>query len=126
MTLHVNSAHLEYLTPEREDVAFLEDDTSDFDSIWQLEKGAKEGLTNGVDHSPTQPKNLNCIHSKKAMAAAAASNTPAVAAMDSPMSTSTEISEVSMSSPAHSSTSSGAGAIQKRLKVIVIYRVHLD
>ena len=41
MTLHVNAAHLEYLTPEREDVAFLEDD-SDFDSIWQLEKGAKE------------------------------------------------------------------------------------
>ena len=40
MTLHVNSAHLEYLTPEREDVAFLEDyeSMSDFDSIWQLEK----------------------------------------------------------------------------------------
>ena len=36
----VNSAHLEYLTPEREDVAFLEDyeSMSDFDSIWQLEK----------------------------------------------------------------------------------------
>ena len=94
MTLHVNSAHLEYLTPEREDVAFLEDDTSEFDSIWQLEKGAKEGLTNGVDESPTQPKTLNCIHSKK----------PATNPMDSPMSTSTEISEVgSMSSPAHSS-----------------------
>ena len=39
-SLTVNSAHLEYLTPEREDVAFLEDyeSMSDFDSIWQLEK----------------------------------------------------------------------------------------
>jgi hypothetical protein len=56
MTLHVNTAHLEYLTPEREDICFLEDDglDSDFTSIWQLEKEAKEGLTNGVDDSPTQ------------------------------------------------------------------------
>ncbi len=111
MTLHVNSAHLEYLTPEREDVAFLED-TEDFDSIWQLEKDAKEGLTNGVDQSPTGPNgpknNLNHAYKKN---------------MDSPMSTcevmsTSEVmsaSEASESSPCHSVTSSGA--IQKRFKV---------
>ena len=27
---------------------------SDFDSIWQLERGAKEGLTSGIDESPTE------------------------------------------------------------------------
>ena len=100
MTLHVNTAHLEYLTPEREDIAFLEDDCSDFDSIWQLEKGAREGLTNFDDSSPSHdPKNLNCIHSNK----------PKL--VDSPMSTaSTEVSEMSTSSPVH-------GAIQKRYKI---------
>ena len=105
MTLHVNTAHLEYLTPEREDIAFLEDDCSDFDSIWQLEKGAREGLTNFDDSSPSHdPKNLNCIHSNK----------PKL--VDSPMSTastevsSTATSEMSTSSPVH-------GAIQKRYKI---------
>ena len=33
-----------------------------------VQQGAKEGLTNGVDQSPTQPKNLNCIHSKQKVA----------------------------------------------------------
>lgn len=103
MTLHVNTAHLEYLTPEREDVAFLEDyDNSDFDSIWQLEKDAKEGLTNGVDESPTQAKYLNFE--------------PKVQE-SSPMSTSTEVSS---ESPLHTSASAAAasgGAIQKRFKL---------
>ena len=35
-----------------------------------FQQGAKEGLTNGVDQSPTQPKNLNCIHSKQKVASA--------------------------------------------------------
>ena len=41
---------------ERDDVDFLEDlqMDSDFDSIWQLERGAKEGLTSGIDESPTE------------------------------------------------------------------------
>ena len=100
MTLHVNSAHLEYLTPEQEDVAFLEDDglDSDFDSIWQLEKGAKEGLTNGVDDSPTTT--FKVAHKMAAK-------------VESPMSTAST-SEVSSStdtmSPVH-------GAIQKRFKI---------
>lgn len=148
MTLHVNTAHLEYLTPEREDVCFLEDDglDSDFDSIWQLEKSAKEGLTNGVDDSPTRVKNLNCIHAART----------ALAEADSPMSTCTEMSDgsncfscqptllnkevvaaaaaaaatsnpascsSSSSSPSHSKSSSSStppssGAIQKRPKII--------
>ena len=101
MTLHVNTAHLEYLTPEREDIAFLEDENLEFDSIWQLEAGAKEGLTNFNDSPSHDPKNLNCIHSNK----------PKLP-VDSPMSTaSTEVgSEMSTSSPVH-------GAIQKRYKI---------
>ena len=65
-----------------------------------FKQGAKEGLTNGVDQSPTQPKNLNCIHSKQKMAAGGNGN-GGPQQMDSPMSTSTEVSEVSGSSPAH-------------------------
>lgn len=62
-----------------------------------------------MDQSPTQPKNLNCIHSKQKVAASAGSNANGPQQMDSPMSTSTEVSEVSGSSPAHSTTSSSAG-----------------
>ena len=39
-----------------------------------FQQGAKEGLTNGVDQSPTQPKNLNCIHSKQKVASAGGGN----------------------------------------------------
>lgn len=51
---HTNQPTLDFLTPERDEVYFLEDDglDSDFDSIWQLERGAKEGLTSGIDESP--------------------------------------------------------------------------
>lgn len=115
MTLHVNTAHLEYLTPEREDVAFLEDyDNSDFDSIWQLEKDAKEGLTNGVDESPTQANKYLNFEAKGQSSS-------------SPMSTSTEVSS---ESPLHTSSmmppaaaaaasmaSASGGAIQKRFKL---------
>ena len=73
-----------------------------------FQQGAKEGLTNGVDQSPTQPKNLNCIHSKQKVASAGG-NANGPQQIDSPMSTSTEVSEVSGSSPAHSTTSSSAG-----------------
>ena len=61
-----------------------------------------------MDLSPTQPKNLNCIHSKQKVASVGG-NANGPQQMDSPMSTSTEVSEVSGSSPAHSTTSSSAG-----------------
>ena len=92
---------LDFLTPERDEVDFLEDDCldSDFDSIWQLERGAKEGLTSGIDESPTETGPMKVASE--------------VAKVDSPMSTSTEVSETtSTCSPVHNN-----GAIQKRIRM---------
>jgi uncharacterized C2H2 Zn-finger protein len=88
MTLHVNSVHLDYLTPESEDKSFLEeaDFHQDVGQMWQLERRAKEGLTSGVDKSPMTA--------------------------ESPMSTSAETSEV------NSRQDCNGGAIQKRPRLI--------
>jgi uncharacterized C2H2 Zn-finger protein len=54
MTVHVNAAHLEYLTPDCEQREFLEEGLdADFDNVWKLDEDAKEGLTNGVARSPS-------------------------------------------------------------------------
>ncbi len=120
MTLHVNTAHLEYLTPEREDVCFLEDKLEDMDSIWQLEKGAREGLTNGVDHSPTDPPprppplgfhSVASTTSSSSCSSSSGVTSNVKGNMDSPMSTSTD-SPVHLPRVQHEQQS--GGAIQKR------------
>lgn len=122
MTLHVNSAHLEYLTPEREFGGGFSEFEEDFDSIWQLERQAKEGLTNGLGDSPTDdikspPKEMN----KRARGSDS---------IDSPMSTCTEASEATdnsnrygegssssvTSSPGPRAAALSGGAIQKRIR----------
>jgi len=54
MELHVNSAHLDFLTPESDDMQYLEDGGhGDWGSLWELDKCAGgEGLTGGVADSP--------------------------------------------------------------------------
>jgi len=54
LQLHVNSAHLDFLTPESEDLEYLEDGAdSDWGSLWELDKAAGgAGLTSGVAGSP--------------------------------------------------------------------------
>jgi len=55
MELHVNSAHLDFLTPESDGLQYLESGggMGEWKSIWDLDKCAgEEGLTGGVDDSP--------------------------------------------------------------------------
>jgi hypothetical protein len=51
---HVNSEHMQFLTPELEHgTAYLDSDTAQFGSLWELEKSALEGLTqDGLENSP--------------------------------------------------------------------------
>ena len=44
----MNSEHMQFLTPELEHgTGYLESDTAQFGSLWELEKSALEGLTQG-------------------------------------------------------------------------------
>ena len=55
LELHVNTAHLDFLTPESEDLNYLEAGAgnSDWGSLWELDRCAGEaGLTGGVADSP--------------------------------------------------------------------------
>ena len=55
LELHVNMAHLDFLTPESEDTNYLEagDCRADWGSLWELERCAGgAGLTGGVADSP--------------------------------------------------------------------------
>ena len=55
LELHVNTAHLDFLTPESEDTNYLEagDCRADCGSLWELERCAGgAGLTGGVADSP--------------------------------------------------------------------------
>ena len=55
LELHVNTAHLDFLTPESEDLNYLEAGAghSDWGSLWELDRCAREaGLTGGVSNSP--------------------------------------------------------------------------
>lgn len=51
---HVNSEHLQFLTPELEHgTAYLETESGQFGSLWELEKCALQGLTqDGLENSP--------------------------------------------------------------------------
>ena len=55
MELHVNSAHLDFLTPESDDMQYLEGGggMGEWKSIWELDKCAgEEGLAGGLGESP--------------------------------------------------------------------------
>ena len=55
MELHVNSAHLDFLTPESDDMQYLEGGggMGEWKSIWELDKCAgEEGLAGGLGDSP--------------------------------------------------------------------------
>jgi len=54
LQVHVNSAHLDFLTPESDDLQYLEGGTdSEWGSLWDLDKAAGgAGLTGGVAESP--------------------------------------------------------------------------
>ena len=55
LELHVNTSHLDFLTPESEDMNYLEAGAghSDWGSLWELDRCAGEaGLTGGVADSP--------------------------------------------------------------------------
>ncbi|XP_023330509.1 zinc finger with UFM1-specific peptidase domain protein [Eurytemora carolleeae] len=57
LQIHVNSDHLDFLTPESEDGHYLEN-VSEFGSLWDLEKSAERGLTaDGLGCSPGTPGN---------------------------------------------------------------------
>ncbi len=124
MTLHVNTAHLEYLTPEREDVCFLEDsrDLDDMEAIWQLEKGAKEGLTNGVTDPPLQrlaSATTSTISSSCSSSSGGGPINSNHKTMDSPMSTSTDSPVHIPKSQQPQSNDSSGGAIQKRPRSVL-------
>lgn len=56
LELHVNSAHLDFLTPESDDMQYLEGGggMEEWKSIWELDKCAgEEGLAGGLEGSPT-------------------------------------------------------------------------
>jgi len=55
LELHVNSAHLDFLTPESDDMQYLEGGggMGEWQSIWELDKCAgEEGLAGGLGESP--------------------------------------------------------------------------
>ena len=46
--MHVNTEHLDFLSPEGEEGHYLDSGGSEFGSLWELDKCAGRGLTEGI------------------------------------------------------------------------------